>query len=88
MGDQPPMLPATMPAMAAAGPKADVDRERPTRCLVEERRDSGVVGALWLAVSLPPRSPSGVRGIELVRDRERDPLLDAGRRYSTGCSSL
>ena len=84
MGDQPAILPATIPAIAAAGPKAEFERDRPLRRVID-RRDSGVGGA-----RLPPscslvRSPVGVPGIELARDLEA--LLERGRK-SRGCCSL
>lgn len=57
MGDQPATLPATTPAMAAAGPNAELDRER-VRLL---DRESGVPGGCGDA---EPSSPPGEEGVE------------------------
>lgn len=77
IGDHPPILPAITPAIAAAGPKAELERER-VRWRV---RDSGVAGCG------EPESSSGigVLGIEFSRDRE--PLRDPGKlgSSSSGC---
>ena len=87
MGDHPATLPATMPAIAAAGPNAEFDRDLGDR-RDADLRDSGV-GGTWLPASPTPCSPVGVWGGELVRDLDRDePLLDRGRNASTGCWSL
>lgn len=68
IGDHPAILPATTPAMAAAGPNAELDRDRVRR----RDRESGLAGGG--GVMLP--SPFGVPGIEF--SRERDPLRDLG----------
>ena len=87
MGDHPATLPATMPAIAAAGPNAEFDRDLGD-LRDADLRDSGV-GGTWLPASPTPCSPVGVWGGELVRDLDRDePLLDRGRNASTGCWSL
>src|SRR3954463_11239535 len=79
MGDHPAILPATIPAMAAAGPKVEFDRERVLRL----ERDSGVRGCgVGLSLSL---SPFGVGGEE--ESLEREPLRDRGSK-SCGCCSL
>lgn len=84
MGDHPATLPATIPAIAAAGPNAEFDRDLPKRLEVE-RRESGVGGAPAAPpYSLPSCSPAGVCGIELAREA----LRDRGRSVSTGCCSL
>lgn len=77
IGDHPAILPATTPAIAAAGPKAEFDRER-VRC---RDRESGVAGC----GEAEPLSPTGVPGLDSSRDRE--PLRDLGR-SSWGCCSL
>lgn len=61
--------------MAAAGPKAELERER-VRFL---ERDSGVAGGGDVVL---PLSPMGVRGVSASLDRE--PLRDRGRSVS-GC---
>lgn len=88
MGDHPATLPATIPAIAAAGPNAEFDRDLGD-LRDADLRDSGVGGSWLLPVSPSPCSPEGVGGSELVRDLDRDePLLDRGKKVSTGCWSL
>lgn len=81
IGDQPATLPATIPAIAAAGPKAELERER-VRFL---ERDSGVAGGGEAAADGGASSLTGVAGAE--SSLEREPLRDLGRRVS-GCWSL
>lgn len=73
------MLPATIPAIAAAGPKAELDRDR-VRLL---DRDSGdAAGDGTVALALLTSSEMGVPGSE--SSLERDPLRDLGS-SSSGC---
>lgn len=77
IGDHPPILPAITPAIAAAGPKAELDRER----VLWRDRDSGVAGC-----GEPESfSGTGVLGTEFSCDRE--PLRDLGNVGSSswGC---
>ena len=86
MGDQPAILPATTPAIAAAGAKAEFARDLPRRRVID-RRESGVRGGARL-LPLSPSICSGLGdcGRELVRDL--DPLRERGKRVSRGCCSL
>lgn len=79
IGDQPAILPATTPAIAAAGLNIEFERDR-VRFL---DRDSGVAGSGGLPSVLSP--PTGVPGTEFSRDLE--PLRDRGRN-SSGCCNL
>ena len=89
IGDQPATLPAMTPAMAAAGPNAELERERPMRRRWCDLRESGVGGAL----SSPASSLFGVVGSELVREGDREGereelLLDLPGMSRSGCWSL
>ena len=55
MGDQPAMLPAITPAMAAAGPNAELDRER-------ERRPIDLRSGVGGAGARLPESPRVLEG--------------------------
>src|SRR5699024_10217315 len=77
IGDHPAILPATTPAMAAAGPNTEFERVR------RRDRDSGVAGDG--DGELEPLSGTGVPGIEFSRVRE--PLRDLASN-SWGCCSL
>ena len=65
------MLPATTPAMAAAGPKAELDSER----VRWRARDSGVAG--FCGDDPSSFSGTGVLGAESSRNREL--LRDRGK---------
>ena len=84
IGDQPPAtLPAMIPAIAAAGAKAELECDRRGR---SDR--AGLLGDAFVK-SVSGASPSGVRGKSLLdRDRDRDSLRDRGRNVSTGCCIL
>jgi hypothetical protein len=83
-GDQPPAtLPAMIPAIAAAGPNAELECDRRDRC--DRVRLLGDV----FVNSVGGASPSGVCGRSLFdRDRDCDSLRDRGRNVSTGCCIL
>ena len=81
-GDQPPAtLPAIIPAMAAAGPKTELELD-----LARLFGLSGVDGDPVNA-SATICSPSGVWGSSLL-DRDREGLRDRGRKVSLGCCNL
>lgn len=85
IGDHPPTLPATIPAMAAAGANAEFDRDLPVRRVLG-LRESEVAGAWPTLMLLALGSPPGVWALELRRDL--DPLLECVMRVSRGCCNL